>query len=101
MPQAHPGLEVADAQLDHGVAAMILVQPHDGADPVGHKRVGAPVGEQLGLGADQAGAAHDQPVTPVAGLGDLRDAPVGIDDVGPGVLWMVAIAAGSAWSGGP
>jgi hypothetical protein len=65
------------------VAAVIGVQPHGGADPVGDKRVVAPVGEQLGLGADQAGAAHDQPVTPIAGLGDLRQATVGVDDVGP------------------
>jgi hypothetical protein len=28
MPQADPGFEVADAQLDRGVAAVILVQPH-------------------------------------------------------------------------
>jgi hypothetical protein len=49
------------------------------------KGVVAPVGEQLGLGADQAGAAHDQPVAPVAGLGDLRHATVGVDDVDPGV----------------
>jgi hypothetical protein len=76
VPQPDAGLEVADAQLDRGMAAVILVQPDRGADPVGHKRVVAPVREQLGLGADQAGAAHDQPVTLVAGLGDLGDATV-------------------------
>jgi len=44
----HPALEVADAQLHHRVPAMILVQPHSGADPV-TKGVVAPVGEQLRL----------------------------------------------------
>jgi hypothetical protein len=50
------------------------------------KGVVAPVGEQLGLGADQAGAAHDQPVAPVGDLGDLGDAAIGVDDIDPGVL---------------
>jgi hypothetical protein len=98
MPQPL-GFEVANAQLDDCVAAVILVQLHGGADPVGDQGVVAPVGEQLGLGADQAGAAHDQPVAPVAGLGDLRQAAVGVDDVDPGVLFDVAIAAriGVVW----
>ena len=78
--------EVADAQLDRGVAAVILVKLDRGADPVGDQGVVAPGGKQLGLGADQAGAAHDQPATLVAGLGDLRQAPLGIEDVDPGVL---------------
>ncbi len=86
MPQAHPALEVTDRELDRGVAAVVGVQLDSGADPVGDEGVVAPVGKQLGLGADQAGAAHDQPVTPIAGLGELRQAPVGIDDVDPGVL---------------
>jgi hypothetical protein len=85
VPQADAGLEVADAQLDDGVAAVILVEFDGGADPVGDQGVVAPVGEQLGLGADQAGA-HDQPVAPVAGLGDLGDATVGVDDLDPGGL---------------
>jgi len=54
MPQAHAGFEVADREFHHGVAAMIGVQPDRGADPVGDERVVAPVGKQLGLGADQA-----------------------------------------------
>src|SRR6266498_1241891 len=33
------------------------------------------------------GAAHDQPVAPIAGLGDLGQATIGVDDVDPGVLW--------------
>jgi hypothetical protein len=53
----------------------------------GDEGVVAPVGEQLGLLTHQAGAAHEQPVTLVAGLGDLRGAAIGIDDVCPGVLW--------------
>jgi hypothetical protein len=81
--QADAALEVADRELDHRVAAVILVQLDCGADPVGDEGVVAPVGEQLGLSADQASAAHDQPVTPIAGLGDLRQATVGIDDLDP------------------
>jgi len=85
--QADAGFEVADTQLDDGVAAMVGVQLDRGADPVGDEGVVAPVGEQLGLFADQAGAAHDQPVAFVAGLGDLGQATIGVDDVDPGVLW--------------
>jgi hypothetical protein len=39
---------------------------------VGDEREVAPVGPELGLGADQAGAAHDQPPPRGARLGDLR-----------------------------
>jgi hypothetical protein len=86
MPQADPGFEVTDRELDRGVAAVVGVQPDRGADSVGHKCVVAPGGEELGLGADQVGAAHDQPVALIASLGELRQAPVGVDDVDPGVL---------------
>jgi hypothetical protein len=70
-----------------------------GADPVGDKGVVAPVGEQLGLFTHQAGAAHDQPVAPVAGLGDLGQGTVGIDDRVQASSGMVAIAAriGVVW----
>lgn len=44
MAQADAGLEVADAQLDDGVAAVILVEFDGGADPVGDQGVVAPVG---------------------------------------------------------
>ena len=54
MPQPDAGFEVADRELDRGVAAVVLVQFDGRADPVGDEGVGAPVGEQLGLGADQA-----------------------------------------------
>jgi hypothetical protein len=48
--------------------------------------VEAPGRERLRLFTHQAGAAHDQPVTPVAGLGDLRDAAFGVGDADPGIL---------------
>jgi hypothetical protein len=38
------------------------------------------------LGTDQAGAAHDQPIALIAGLGDLRQATVGVGDLDPGLL---------------
>jgi hypothetical protein len=86
VPQPDAGFEVADRELDRGVAAVILVQLDGGADSVGDQGVVAPVGEQLGLGACQAGAAHDQPVALVAGLGNLGQAAVGVADRCPGVL---------------
>jgi hypothetical protein len=97
--QADAGLEVADAQLHCGVAAVILVQPCRGADSVGDEGVVAPIGEPLGLFTNQAGAAHDQPVALVAGLGDLGQAAVGVDDLDPGVFSMNAIACriGLVW----
>ena len=39
---------------------------------VGEQREVPPVGPQLGLGAEQAGAPDDQPAAAVGGLGDLR-----------------------------
>jgi hypothetical protein len=59
------------------VAAVIGVQLDGRVDQVGHKGVVAPVGKQLDLGADQAGAAHDQPVALVLGLDDMSEAPSG------------------------
>ena len=67
--RAVAGTEVAGqdpgvgAELPLWVGAMVGVQFDRGADPVGDEGVVAPVGEQLGLGALEAGAAHDQPVT--------------------------------------
>jgi hypothetical protein len=52
-------LEVADSQLDHGVAAVVLVQLHGGARPVGHERVVVPDREQPALGLEVAHAGHD------------------------------------------
>ena len=53
--------EIADRQLDRGVVAVIGVGDQRRVGAVGRERVVAPVGEQLGLGSDQAGAADDQP----------------------------------------
>jgi hypothetical protein len=56
-----PLLEVADGEFDHGVAAVVGVQRHRGADPVGDEGVMAPVRPQRRLRADQAGAPDNQP----------------------------------------
>ena len=53
---------------------------------VGDQAEVPPVGPQLGLGAEQAGAPDDQPAAAVDGLGDLRLAVVGVVDALPGVL---------------
>jgi hypothetical protein len=66
-----PLLEVADGELDHGVAAVVGVQRDGGAGAVGDERVVAPVRPEGGLGADQAGAAHDQPAACLASKGRL------------------------------
>ena len=62
-----------------------------GHGAVGRERVMAPVGEQLGLGADEPGAADDQPEVAELCFGDLRFPgvrvvgdrdPVGLGDLG-------------------
>ena len=70
--------EVADRELDRGVIAMIDIGGERWDCAVGRKRVVAPVGEQLGLRADQAGAADDQPEAFQDGLGDLRLPGLGV-----------------------
>ena len=62
MGQPGAGLQVADGQLTHGVAAVVGVQEGGGAGPVGDERVVAPGGKQLGLLALVADATHEQPV---------------------------------------
>jgi hypothetical protein len=47
--------EVADGELADGVAAVIGVQLHGAAGPIGDEGVVAPVGPQGGLWAGQAG----------------------------------------------
>jgi hypothetical protein len=47
--------EVADRELDRGVIAMIDIGGERWDCAVGRKRVVAPVGEQLGLRAEEAG----------------------------------------------
>ena len=54
-------LEVTDRELDLGVAAMVGLDERERLCAVGDEGVVAPVGEELGLGADQAGAADDEP----------------------------------------
>jgi hypothetical protein len=81
------------AKLADGVAAMVGVQPGHGAGPVGDERVVAPGWEQLLLLIVQVtDPADDQPVTLVAGLGDLRDPARLVDDLHPGRLGIAAIA---------
>jgi hypothetical protein len=53
--------EVADQELDRGVVAVIGVGDEHRGRAVGGERGVAPIGEQLGLRADQAGTADDQP----------------------------------------
>ena len=92
--------EVADRQLDAGVVAVIGVGDERRDRAVGREAVVAPVGEQLGLRADQAGAADDQPEALELGLGDLRLAAVGIvGDRDPrGLGGSARSARGSSWS---
>ena len=52
--------EVADRELDDGVLAMLGLDDADRVGAVGQEREVPPVGKQLGLRADQAGATHDQ-----------------------------------------
>ena len=78
--------EVADSQLDHCVVAVIGVEEHGGAGPVGDKSVMAPLGPPPSLVADRAGAAHDEPVAFVDGLGHLGRTAVGVVDDVSGTL---------------
>ena len=70
--------EVGDHLFDDGVVAVLGFDERDLFVAVGEEREVPPVGPQLGLGAEQAGAADDQPPAAVAGLGDLRLALVGV-----------------------
>ena len=72
--------EVGDDLLDDGVVAVLGLDDRDVVGAVGDEREVPPVGPQLGLGAEQAGAADDQPAPAVDGLGDLRLAAVGVVD---------------------
>jgi hypothetical protein len=70
--------EIADGELDDGVLAVLGLDDLEEVGAVGDEREVAPVGPQLGLGADQAGAADDQPSAAGAGFGDLRLAVFGV-----------------------
>ena len=65
--------EVTDRELDQGVAAMLGLDERQLFVAVGDEGVVAPVGKQGGLGADEAGAAHDESTSREAALGDPRD----------------------------
>jgi len=56
--------EVADHELDRGVVAMIDISGEQRQGAVGGEAVMAPIGPQLRLGANQTGAADDQPEVP-------------------------------------
>jgi hypothetical protein len=68
-------LEVADRELDLGVAALVGLDLGERLGAVGEEGVVAPVGKQLGLGAEEAGAANDEPASAQGALGDLGDPP--------------------------
>ena len=70
--------EVTDRELHDGVLAVLCLDELDRVGAVGEEREMAPVGPQLGLGADQAGAAHDQPLAAEHRLRDLRLPALGV-----------------------
>ena len=78
--------EVGDDLLDNGVVAVLGLDERDLLVAVGDEAEVPPVGPQLGLRAEQAGAPDDQPAPAIDGLGDLRLAVGGIVDRLPGVL---------------
>jgi len=63
--------EVADAELDDGVLAVLGLDQRDLVAAVGREREVLPDREQLGLPAEDANAAHDQSAGAERGLGDL------------------------------
>ena len=79
--------EVADGLLDDGVVAVFGLDDRERVGAVGHEREVPPVGPQLGLRADQAGAPDDHPPAAEHRFGDLRFSGVGVvGERGPGVL---------------
>ena len=79
--------EVGDDLFDDGVVAVLGLDEREILGAVGEEAEVPPVGPQLGLGAEQAGAPDDQPPAAVGGLGDLRLAVLGVvADRLPGVL---------------
>jgi len=78
--------EVDNDLLDDGVLAMLGLYDRDVLRAIGDEGEMSPVGPQLGLRTDQAGAPDDQPAVAVGRLGDLRLAFVGVVDALPGVL---------------
>ncbi len=78
--------EIGDDLLDDGVIAMLGLDDGESLAAVGDQAEVPPVGKQLGLGTDEAGAADDQPPVAVDGLGDLRFAADGVGNLLPGIL---------------
>ena len=70
--------EVADRELHDGVLAVLGFDELERVGAVGQEREVAPVGPQLGLGADQAGAADDQSLGAEHRLRDLRLPGLGV-----------------------
>ena len=89
------------ASSDGGVAAVVGVGG-DGVEvgSVGDECVVAPVGPQLALGADEAGAAHDEPQLGglVVGAAELVAAAAGLDG-GLSHLGLPAAGVGDALPG--
>ena len=95
MFEAGAFFEVADGELDHGVAAVELIRGGGVVVGVGDECVVPPVGPQSLLCAvGEAGAAHHETngalgfaaAGGVLGLGDLGAAVFGVSDVGPRVV---------------
>jgi len=78
--------EVGDDLFDDGVIAVLGLHQRDVFGAVGDEGEVPPVGEQLGLRAEQASAADDQPALAVGRFGDLRLASVGVVDALPVLL---------------
>ena len=64
--------EVGDDLLDDRVVAVLGLDERDFFVAVGEEAEVSPVGPQLGLGADKAGASDDQPSAAIGRFGDLR-----------------------------
>lgn len=66
--------EIADAELDDGVLAVLGFDRRKRVGAVGRRRKQLPARQQLALAIERADAAHDQPPAAEDCLGDLRDA---------------------------
>ncbi len=64
--------EVADGEFDHGMSPVVFIDLDRSAIAVGDERVVSPLVEQGGLSTFDAGPPHDETMTVVRGLGDLR-----------------------------
>jgi hypothetical protein len=83
----HLIFEIANPEFDDGVVAMLGLDQPQRLGAVSREREVLPVGEQVGLLADQTCATRDQPPTMELGLGDLRLPALGIvGERDPGVF---------------